>query len=170
MTHNRSVRGLVNKSDLSGPLKPLQGPGGCKKFTSSLHISSSHTSVNMPIHHFLSYMQASYSCRRGIGGIELTSPKLEVNFLHPSGPCKGFKWPKRSDLLTIPLTDLLCVIDPHVTRNGQTYALSDKDLKNIDLAYTAFMKNIPYVVYFNLFLIFLCFRMISKLDSSQYVL
>ena len=69
--------------------------------------------------------------------------ELEVNFLHPSGPCKGFKWPARSDFLTIPLTDLLCVIDPPVTRNGRTYALSDEDLKNIDLVYTAYIKNMP---------------------------
>ena len=69
--------------------------------------------------------------------------ELEVNFLHPSGRCKGFKWSERSDLLTIPLTDLLCVIDPPVTRNGRTYALSDDNLKNIDLIYTAYMKNMP---------------------------
>ena len=143
MTHNRSVRGIVNKSELLGHLKPLQGPDGGKKFTSSC-ASSSHTSVTTLIHHFLSYMQATYSCRRGIGGIELTSPKLEVNFLHPSGPCKGFKWPKRSDSLTIPPSDLLCVIDPPVTRNGRTYALLDEDLKNIDLVYTAYIKNMPY--------------------------
>ena len=69
--------------------------------------------------------------------------RLEVNFLHPPGPCKGFKGPERSDLLTNPLTDLLCVIDPPVPHNGRTYALSDEDLKNIDLVYTAYIKNMP---------------------------
>ena len=90
MTHNRSVRGMVNKSDLSDHLKPLQGPDVCITSLPALHL---HTSVITPIHHFHSYMQAKYSCRRGLGVIELASPKLEVNFLHPSGPCKGFKWP-----------------------------------------------------------------------------
>ena len=69
--------------------------------------------------------------------------ELGVNFLHPSGPCKPFKWPTRSDMLTISLTDLLCVIDSPVTRNGRTDALSDEDLKNIDLVYTAYIKNMP---------------------------
>ena len=44
--------------------------------------------------------------------------ELEVNFLHPSGPSKGFKWPEKTDLLSVTSSDVLCVIDAPVPRNG----------------------------------------------------
>ena len=72
--------------------------------------------------------------RRGNGGVGWRC-RAGSEVMHPSGPCKGFKWPERSDLL--------CVIDSPVTRNGRTYALSDEDLKNIDLVYTEYIKNMP---------------------------
>ena len=37
---------------------------------------------------------------------------LKINFLHPCGPSNYFYWPSREDICWVPMSHILCKIDP----------------------------------------------------------
>lgn len=53
--------------------------------------------------------------------------EVKVTFLHPKGPAPSFSYPKRPDILWIPFTDVLCIVNP-TTPTGRFYVLSEDDI------------------------------------------
>ena len=54
---------------------------------------------------------------------------VKVNFLHPQGPSRSFRFPSTPDILTVPIESILIKIDPKCTRRG-TYTLSRKESRS----------------------------------------
>ena len=53
--------------------------------------------------------------------------KVKLTFLHPHGPSNSFKYPDPHNIHTIPMDDILTLVDPR-TRSGCVYALSRKQV------------------------------------------
>ena len=51
--------------------------------------------------------------------------EVKLTFLHPHGPSNSFKYPEPQNIHTIPLDDILTLIDPR-TRSGRVYSLTKK--------------------------------------------
>jgi len=56
----------------------------------------------------------------------LDSSEVEVNFLHPHGPARSFKYPEPADILVMSCHDILTRVEPS-TATGRTYTLSDEE-------------------------------------------
>ena len=52
------------------------------------------------------------------------SPAL---FLHLHGPLNSFKYPEPQNIYTIPMDDILTIVDPR-TRSGRVYSLTKKEM------------------------------------------
>lgn len=52
--------------------------------------------------------------------------EVKLTFLEPNGPSPSFKYPRRTDILTLPQSDILSIVDPK-TVTGRMYQLSDKE-------------------------------------------
>ena len=57
--------------------------------------------------------------------LEVCSDTKEVNltFLHPHSPSNSFKYPEPHNIHTIPMDDILTLVDPR-TRSGRVYSLT----------------------------------------------
>ena len=51
--------------------------------------------------------------------------ELNLTFLHPHGPSNSFKYPEPQNIHTIPMDDILTLVDPR-TRSGRVYYLTKK--------------------------------------------
>ena len=56
------------------------------------------------------------------------SEQVRVSFLHPHGPSRSFKYPARPDISTIPVEDVLTIVDPR-TATGHTYTLTQREMQ-----------------------------------------
>ena len=54
-----------------------------------------------------------------------------VEFLHPHGPQKIFKWPRNPNRCLVPVQSILCTISGPVTTTGCLYKSSDGEFDNI---------------------------------------
>ena len=54
---------------------------------------------------------------------------VTVNFLHPQGPSRSFRYPITPDVLIIPAESILMKVDPRCTKR-ETYTLSGKESKS----------------------------------------
>lgn len=52
--------------------------------------------------------------------------EVKVSFLHPQGPSRSFRYPAQSDILSIPVADVLTKVDPR-TATGHTYRITQKE-------------------------------------------
>lgn len=75
--------------------------------------------------------------------LEKKESKEEVNvsFLHPAGPSTNFSYPRLQDILWLPVTHVLCKVNP-VTPTGRTYNLSEKELHQTTEAFKDFSKDV----------------------------
>ena len=55
--------------------------------------------------------------------VDEDSEEISVSFLHPRGPSRSFRYPPTPDILSIPIEDVLTVVDPR-TAKGCTYTLT----------------------------------------------
>ena len=53
--------------------------------------------------------------------------EVKLTFLHPHGPSNSFKYPDPHNIHTIPMDDILTLVDPR-TRSGRVYTLSRKEV------------------------------------------
>ena len=60
--------------------------------------------------------------------VDAENAQVKLNFLHPQGPSRSFKYPPVPDILTVPSTDILTKVDPR-TLTGRTYTLTRKESK-----------------------------------------
>ena len=67
-----------------------------------------------------------------------------INFMHPHGPSKQFKWPSRVDQCWITEADILCSIDtPSLTSSSsRKYVISDSDVAKIATVYPDWRINV----------------------------
>ena len=52
---------------------------------------------------------------------------VKLTFLHPHGPSSLFKYPEPLDIRTVPMDNILTLVDPR-TRTGRVYSLSKKEV------------------------------------------
>ena len=52
---------------------------------------------------------------------------VKLTFLHPHGPSSSFKYPEPHDIRTVPMDNVLTLVDPR-TRTGRVYTLSRKEV------------------------------------------
>ena len=52
---------------------------------------------------------------------------VKLTFLHPHGPSASFKYPKSQDIRTVPIDDILTLVDPR-TRTGRVYTMLKKQI------------------------------------------
>ena len=52
--------------------------------------------------------------------------EVKVSFLHPRRPSRSFRYPAQSDILSIPVADVLTKVDPR-TATGHTYRITQKE-------------------------------------------
>ena len=55
--------------------------------------------------------------------------EVKLTFLHPPGPSSSFRYPQSQDIHTIPIENILTLVDPR-TRTGRVYLLTKKDITN----------------------------------------
>lgn len=75
------------------------------------------------------FVTAVYNEKWYLGCVLETYPEsmeVKVTFLEPSGPSPSFKYPSKSDILTVPQSKILSMVDPR-TITGRTYQLSEKE-------------------------------------------
>ena len=53
---------------------------------------------------------------------------VKLTILQPHGPTSSFKYPRVEDIRTLPIDNILTLVDPR-TRTGRTYTLSNKEIK-----------------------------------------
>ena len=51
-----------------------------------------------------------------------------VTFLHPHGPSSSYKYPGTQDICTVPINNILTIVDPR-SRSGCVYTLSKDETK-----------------------------------------
>ena len=56
------------------------------------------------------------------------SVEVKLSLLYPHGPCRSFKYPPVPDVLTLPLTDILTLLEPRTT-TGRVYTITQKQSK-----------------------------------------
>ena len=67
--------------------------------------------------------------------VNLYESDLKVEFLHPHGPRKTFKWPSVADKCFVPASNILRFITAPTTITGRMYWISDTDFEQILKAY-----------------------------------
>ena len=55
---------------------------------------------------------------------------VKLTFLHPHGPCSSFKYPQIQDIHTIPIDDIVTLVDPR-TRTGRVYTMSKREITSV---------------------------------------
>ena len=58
-----------------------------------------------------------------------TDNLVKLTFFHPHGPSSSFRYPETHDIRTVPIDNILTVVDPR-TRTGRVYTLSRKEIKS----------------------------------------
>ena len=58
--------------------------------------------------------------------IDVDNSLVTLKFLHPHGPSASFRYPQREDILTLPIADVLTVVNPR-TATGRVYTLSKRE-------------------------------------------
>ena len=53
--------------------------------------------------------------------------EVQLTFLHPHGPSNSFKYPEPQTIKTIPMDDVLTLVDPR-TRSGRVYSLTKTEM------------------------------------------
>ncbi len=54
-----------------------------------------------------------------------------IKFMHPHGPSRSFSWPNNDDICLVPVTHVLCNVDPPTTATGRQYILTRKDVEHV---------------------------------------
>lgn len=89
------------------------------------------------------YVACIYDQHWWIGNIREVSElekDIHINFMHPHGPSKNFKWPRREDICWVPLAHIIKVIDAPSTTTGRQYQLKPKEEKELQDLFKVFIQ------------------------------
>ena len=81
------------------------------------------------------YIACRYDEKWWLGVVDEVSEveqDVKINFLHPPGPSRSFRWPRRPDVCWVSITDIIYQIEAPVTATGRTYKITEKDCRNIN--------------------------------------
>ena len=76
------------------------------------------------------YITCKYNSFWWVGLIKKVNEKegdVQVDFLHPHGPRKTFKWPERTDTCYVPIKNIILKISAPTTATGRTYVINNDD-------------------------------------------
>ena len=57
---------------------------------------------------------------------DLENAEVRLTLLHPHGPSRSYKYPTVPDIVTLPLTSILTLVEPRTT-TGCTYSVNQRD-------------------------------------------
>ena len=79
----------------------------------------------------------------GIGMVseENVDKQVMIEFLHPHGQKKIFKWHINPERCLVTVQSILCIISVPVTTTGSMYKISDSEFDKIVKAYKAFLNT-----------------------------
>ena len=77
--------------------------------------------------------------------------EVKLTFLHPHGPSNSFKYPEPQNIHTIPMDDILTLVDPR-TRSGRVYSLTKKKLLLLPNSFALFHHSNKFVLHANWFM------------------
>lgn len=72
---------------------------------------------------------------------EKSKDEVKVSFLYPAGPSTSFSYPRSQDILWLPVTYVLCKVNP-VTPTGRVYNLSEKEIHQTTEAFEDYIKDL----------------------------
>lgn len=72
---------------------------------------------------------------------EESENEVKVSFLHPAGPSTSFSYPSPQDVLWLPLSYVLCKVNP-VTPTGRVYNLSETEIHQTTGAFKDYIKDL----------------------------
>ena len=81
------------------------------------------------------YVACRYDGKWWIGVVEevdKVEQDVKINFLHPSGPARSFRWPRKPDICWVAITDVICPVQVPVTTTGRTYKIDEQDCRHIN--------------------------------------
>ena len=85
--------------------------------------------LSMTDFHLGDYVAFVYDQKWYVGlilSLSINHNELEVKSMHPHGPSTFFKWPSRSDIVWVTLSQVLCVVEcPNMLSSRGQYKLSD---------------------------------------------
>ena len=79
------------------------------------------------------YVTCKYNSFWWVGLISEVDPKegdVKIDFMHPHGPRKNFKWPEHTDTCHVPIKNIISKIAAPTTVTGRTYKIQDDDYDN----------------------------------------
>ena len=62
-----------------------------------------------------------------LGNVQCYYKEVKLTFLHPHGPANSFKYPTPHNIRTIPMGNILTLVDPR-TRSSRVYSLTKKEM------------------------------------------
>ncbi len=86
----------------------------------------------MSVEQIRGYVTVEYDGQWWLAHVQRVDPvknEIQVTFLHPPGPAKSFVYPTRPDVLSVPPSQVLTMVDASATSSsGRTYKLSQKEM------------------------------------------
>ena len=76
--------------------------------------------------------------------VDINEQDVMVEFLHPHGPQKNFKWLRNPDKCYVPIQNILCtiIISAPVTTTGRMYKISDQEYNNILSLFEKYLNSV----------------------------
>ena len=62
--------------------------------------------------------------------VDSDNAEVRLTFLHPHGPTSSYRYPVIPDILSVPVSDLLCRVSPR-TVTGRTYTITQKESREV---------------------------------------
>jgi hypothetical protein len=73
-------------------------------------------------------------------GVCNDTKEVKLTFLHPHGPSNSFKYPDPHNIHTIPMDDILTLVDPR-TRSGRVYSLAKNEMSHVTERFHTCLQN-----------------------------
>ena len=77
-----------------------------------------------------------------VSEVNMDKQDVMIEFLHPHGPQKNFKWPRNPDRCLVPVQSIICAITMPVATTERMYKISDSEFDNIVKSYEALLNTI----------------------------
>ena len=76
-----------------------------------------------------------------VSEVNMNEQDVMVEFLHPHGSQKNFKWPRNPDGSLVPMQSILCTISVPVTTTERMYKTSDSESDNVVKSYEILLNT-----------------------------
>ena len=76
-----------------------------------------------------------------VSEVNMDEQDVMVEFLHPHGSQKNFKWPRNFDICLVPAQSILCTVSVPVTTTEHICNISDKEYDTVLKSCQAFFNT-----------------------------